>query len=714
LSHYQALSPILTIFLFKLKTIANFIEQFIRKTQTMKRILFLSVLTGTILSSCGGSGNEQEGGNTDSTASTAFEKQKNEDMAFADVQILTYDIPGFEKLSLNQKKLVYYLYEAGLSGRDIIWDQNYQHNLAIRNALEHIVINYKGDKTSVEWNNFMVYTKRTWFSNGIHHHYSMDKFIPGFSKDYFNGLLKETGAELTATIVDCMFDNTCDMKRVSLDDTKDLIESSATNFYGDGVTEKDVDDFYAEKMKNGGETPIEFGLNSKLVKDADGTVREEVWKVGGMYSEAITEMVKWLKLAQGVAENNAQANALGLLIEYYETGDLKKWAEYNIAWLNTTAGDIDYIQGFVEVYGDPRGMRGSYESIVQITDFEASATMAVLAKNVQWFEDNSSILPEHKKPDVVGVSYKVVNVAGESGDASPSTPIGVNLPNADWIRSTHGSKSVSLGNIVLAYNNAGGEGILNEFAHDQTEIDIATKHGKIGSKLHTALHEVIGHASGKINPGVGTPQETLKNYASTLEEARADLVALYFLMDEKLVTMGVMESLEVGKAEYDDYIRNGLIVQLRRIEPGADIEEAHMRNRQLVASWAFEKGKADNVIEKVEKNGKTYYEIHDYLKLKTIFGDLLKEIQRIKSEGDFKAGKELVENYGVKVDQALHKQVLERSEKLNIPAFNGFINPILTPVLDANGEITDIKISQATNFETQMLDYAKRYGFLAK
>ena len=680
----------------------------------MKHFIISAALAGGFLASCGGTGESNDSDSADSTQTAAFERQKNDGAVFADLQVLQYDIPGFDQLSLDQKKLVYYLYEAGLSGRDMIWDQNYRHNLEIRNALEHIVANYEGDKESDEWNNFMVYTKRTWFSNGIHHHYSMDKFIPQFSQEYFEGLLAETGASLDGDIVACMFDETCDMKRVSLDAASDLILSSATNFYGENVTEEDVDNFYAERMANAGDHPVEFGLNSRLVKDEDGTVREEIWKVDGMYSEAITEVVKWLKLAQGVAENKAQGDALGLLIEYYETGDLQKWADYNIAWSQATEGDIDYIQGFVEVYGDPKGMRGSYESIIQVNDFEASARMAVLAENAQWFEDHSSIMDEHKKENVVGVSYKVVNVAGESGDASPSTPIGVNLPNSNWIRAEHGSKSVSLGNIVQAYNNAGGEGILREFAHDEEEIDRAIKYGKIGSKMHTAMHEVIGHASGKINPGVGTPKETLKNYSSTLEEARADLVALYFLLDEKLVELGLIESIEVGKAEYDDYIRNGMMVQMRRLEMGADIEEAHMRNRQLVASWAFEKGQENNVVERIERDGKSYYEIHDYEALRVIFGDLLREIQRIKSEGDYTAGKDLVENYGVKVDQELHQQVLDRSEALNIPPYNGFVNPILTPVTDEDGNITDITISQPESFEAQMLYYADKYGFLSK
>jgi dipeptidyl-peptidase-3 len=672
--------------------------------------IFASML---ILPSCGGDSDPTET-DSDSTATSEFEAQKNEGNLFADIQILQYEVGGFDKLSLDQKKLVYYLYEAGLSGRDMIWDQNYRHNLEIRNALEHIQTKYEGDKSSVEWNNFDVYTKRVWFANGIHHHYSMDKFMPEFSKEFFEGLVEETGAELSKEVIAIMFDPEADNKRVSLDASKDLMLGSATNFYGSDITEEDVDNFYKDKMAAAGDHPVEFGLNSQLVKNENGEVVENVWKVGGMYNDAIVEVVKWLKLAQGVAENAEQGKALGLLIEYYETGDLNKWSEYNITWSQATAGDIDYIQGFVEVYGDPKGMRGSYESIVQINDFEASERMKVMAENAQWFEDNSPILDNHKKANVVGVSYKVVNAAGEAGDSSPSTPIGVNLPNSNWIRSEHGSKSVSLGNIVIAYNNAGGEGILTEFAHDQEEIDRAVKYGKIGGKMHTAMHEVIGHASGQINKGIGTPKETLKNYSSTLEEARADLVALYYLMDNKLVELGLIETLEVGKAEYDDYIRNGMMVQMRRLEKGAEIEEAHMRNRQIVAAWAFEQGEADNVIERVEKEGKSYYEIHNYEKLRVIFGDLLKEIQRIKSEGDYEAGKNLVENYGVKVDTELHQQVLDRAAALNIAPYNGFVNPILTPVMDADGNITEIKITQAANFTEQMLEYAKTYGFLAK
>ncbi len=680
--------------------------------------IYATMVAGLMLVSCGDSEKHEsdEVSKTEDTKIVNNTEDENFEYVvedFADIQVLRYQIHGFDQLSLDQQKLVYYLYEAGLAGRDIIWDQNYRHNLAIRSALENVYQNYSGDKSTDDWKNFETYTKRVWFSNGIHHHYSMDKIMPEFSKDYFETLLSETSTELNQDALDVMF-NDKDMKRVSLDAKGDLVLNSATNFYQEDLTQKEVEDYYAGIIDKSDETPVEYGLNSKLVKDENGVIKEDVWKVGGMYNDAIVEVVKWLELAKGVAENQPQADALGLLIEYYQTGDLEKWVDFNIAWASATKGDIDYIQGYVEVYGDPLGMRGSYESIVQIKDFEASERMKVLAENAQWFEDHSSIMDEHKKPNVKGVTYNVVNTAGESGDASPSTPIGVNLPNSNWIRATHGSKSVSLGNIVEAYNEAGGEGMLKEFAHDQEEIDRAIAHGKLASKLHTAMHEVIGHASGKINKGIGTPKETLKNYSSTLEEARADLVALYFLLDQKLVDLGLMESTEVGKAEYDSYIRNGMMAQLRRLEPGADLEEAHMRNRQIVASWAFEKGQKDNVIERVERDGKTYFEIHDYKKLQTIFGDLLREIQRIKSEGDYAAGKALVENYGVKVDKDLHAQVIERSEKLHIPPYSGFVNPVLTAVKDEDGNITGVKISQPVTFAEQMLAYSKQYGYLSK
>ncbi|MCB0640836.1 MAG: dihydrofolate reductase [Phaeodactylibacter sp.] len=630
-----------------------------------------------------------------------------------DKRILRYQINGFDQLSLQQKKLVYYLTQAGLAGRDMMWDMNYRHNLTIRRALENIVRNYKGDQTTEDWNNFMTYTKNIWFSNGIHHHYSTDKFIPAFSKEYFLSLCEATETAVPENVLEAMFNPDVDAKKINLDPEKDLVMGSAVNFYDPDITAAEVDAFYGAKLDPENLKPVSIGLNSKLVRKDDGSIEEKVWKTDGMYGEAIREVVKWLEKAVGVAENEAQANALKLLIEYYQTGDLAKWDAYNIAWVQATEGDIDYLTGFIEVYNDPKGYKGSYETIVQIKDFEASERMQTVANNAQWFESNSPILDAHKKENVVGISYNVVAVAGESGDASPATPIGVNLPNSDWIRAEYGSKSVSLGSILDAYNNAEGPGLVDEFSNDPEEIERAGKYSQLAGKIHTALHEVVGHASGKLEPGVATPKETLQSYASPLEEARADLVALYYIMDPKLVELGLMESLDVGKAEYDQYIKNGLMLQLRRIVPGKNIEQAHMRNRQMVAGWAFEKGKADHVISKVtRRDGKTYYEINDYDKLRGLFGDLLKEVQRIKSQGDYEAGRDLIENYGVQVDPVIHAEVLERSAKLDIPPYSGFINPVLVPVKDAQGNITNIQVEYPDDFKAQMLFYAEQYSFL--
>ena len=625
---------------------------------------------------------------------------------FADLKILRYQIPGFDKLTLDQKKLVYYLSQAGLAGRDIMYDQNYRHNLKIRTALENIYTNYNGNKSSDDWKKFEVYLKRIWFSNGIHHHYSNDKFNPGFSSEYLEKLLLDTDTSLDLDAFDVIFNNK-DIKKVNLDASKGLIKGSAVNFYGTDITEADVDDFYSKIKVPNSEKPISLGLNSKLVRE-NGEMLEIVWKLGGMYGEYIENIIFWLAKAREVAENENQAKAFDLLIKYYETGDLEIWDDYNVAWVKTTEGDVDYINGFIEVYNDPKGYRGSYESVVQIKDFEMSKKMTALSENAQWFEDNSSIMDEHKKNNVVGISYNTVNVAGEAGDSSPSTPIGINLPNANWIRVEHGSKSISLGNILYAYGNSGSSGRLDEFAYSDKEIELEKKYGEQSDNLHTALHEVIGHASGLINEGVGTPKETLKSYASALEEGRADLVGLYYLPDEKLVEIGISPSAEdMGRASYDGYIRNGLITQLIRIKPGNDIEESHMRNRQLVSTWAYEKGLNDNVIEKIKKDNKTYYIINDYKKLRVLFGDLLREIQRIKSEGDYEAGKNLIENYGVKVDQELHKEVLERNRKFTSAPYSGFINPELVPVKDNTGNIIDIKVQQPKSFSSQMLSYSK-------
>lgn len=632
---------------------------------------------------------------------------------FADIKILRYQIPGFDELTLKEKKLVYYLTQAGLVGRDIMWDQNYRYNLIIRKALENVYTNFKGDKTTDDWKNFEEYLKRVWFSNGIHHHYSNDKLKPAFSSEYLKKLLSETNTNLKGEAFNVIF-NEIDSKKVNKKKGIDNIASSAVNFYDPTITDADVDAFYKTAYKGPKDRPIEAGLNSKLVKE-NGKIVEKVWKSGGMYGSAIDEIIKWLEKAKSVAENDKQAKTLELLIEYYKTGSLDTWDDYCIEWVTSTDGNIDWINGFIEVYNDPKGYRGSYETIVEIKDFDMSRKMAVLSENAQWFEDNAPLIENHKKDSVVGVSYKTVNVAGEAGDASPSTPIGVNLPNNNWIRQKHGSKSVSLGNIIDAYNNAGGKGRLKEFAHDSLEIELEEKYGKLADKLHTALHEVIGHASGKINKGVGQPKETLKNYASTMEEGRADLVGLYYLMDPKLQELGLVDDWEkVGKAAYDGYIRNGLLTQLIRINLGDDIEEDHMVNRQWVSAWVYEKGKPDNVIEKVTIDGKTYYNINDYKKLRELFGQLLRETQRIKSEGDFKAAQELVEGYGVKVDQAIHKEVLKRNEKFKSAPYSGFVNPVLVPEINDEGEITDIKVTQPESFVKQMLTYAKKYSFLVE
>lgn len=630
---------------------------------------------------------------------------------FADIKILRYQIPGWDNLTLKEQKLVYYLTQAGLAGRDIIWDQNYRHNLKIRKALETVYANYSGDKTSEEWKAFETYLKRVWFSNGIHHHYSNDKLKPEFSQEYLKSLMAETNASLEEDAFNVIF-NEVDSKKVNQAKGVDNVALSAVNFYGPNVTNADVINFYKNKKSPNPDKPLSYGLNSKLVKE-NGELKELVYKSGGLYGSAIDEIIKWLELAQDVAENKAQGDAIGLLIEYYKTGDLQTWDDYNVAWTAATEGNVDYINSFIEVYNDPLGYRGSYETIVQVNDFDMSQKMKVLSDNAQWFEDNAPLMDAHKKKNVVGVTYKVVNVAGEAGDASPSTPIGVNLPNANWIRAAVGSKSVSLGNIIEAYNNAGSSDRLKEFVNDEEELQLEEQYGQLADKLHTALHEVIGHASGQLNPGVGETKETLKNYASTLEEGRADLVGLYYLYNPKLQELGLVDDWKaVGKAAYDGYIRNGLMTQLIRLNLGDDVEEAHMRNRQWVSAWVYEKGKADNVIEKITRDGKTYFNINDYDKLHDLFGQLLKETQRIKSEGDYKAVETLVETYGVKVNQDLHAEVLERNKQFTSAPYSGFVNPVLVPEMDANGEITAIKVTQPESFPGQMLDYSKHYSFL--
>lgn len=675
----------------------------------MKKTLFIVMaMSGLLFFSCNEKKDEKP------TAQVETEENKDFDYSveqFADIKVLRYQIPGWEKLSLKEQKLVYYLTQAGLEGRDIIWDQNYRHNLTIRKALENVYQNYEGDKSSTDWNNFETYLKRIWFSNGIHHHYASNKIKPEFSSDYLKQLLNDTNTTLEGEAFDVIFD---DKDATKVDQSKgiDNVAKSAVNFYGADITTKDVENFYSKKQSPDPQKPLSFGLNSKLVKE-NGKVKELVYKSGGLYGEAIDRIIEWLQKAQGVAENKAQGDAIGLLIEYYKTGDLQTWDDYNVAWTAATEGNIDYINSFIEVYQDPVGYKGTFESIVQIKDFDMSEKMAVLSENAQWFEDNSTLMEEHKKKNVVGVTYKVVNVAGEAGDASPSTPIGVNLPNANWIRAAVGSKSVSLGNIIEAYNNAGSSGRLKEFVHDDEELALEKEYGQVADKLHTALHEVIGHASGQLNPGVGETKETLKNYASTLEEGRADLVGLYYLYTPKLQELGLVDDWKkVGMAAYDGYIRNGLMTQLIRLNLGDDVVQAHMRNRQWVSSWVYEKGKAENVIEKITRDGKTYYNINDYDKLHDLFGQLLRETQRIKSEGDYAAVEKLVETYGVKVDYDLHKEILERNKQFTSAPYSGFVNPVIVPKMNDNGEIESFTIEQPKTFAEQMLYYGKNYSNL--
>ncbi|WP_256012642.1 dipeptidyl peptidase 3 [Desertivirga xinjiangensis] len=640
--------------------------------------------------------------------------------SFADLQILRYQVPGFEELSLNQKKLAYYLSEAALAGRDIIYDQKGKYNLLVRKTIENIYTTYKGDKTSKDWNNFKIYTGRFWFSNGFHHHYGNDKFVPAHSFEYFSQLVKNSaptgfplnkGETLNAFIQrlkPIIFDPSFQPKMVNQAPDIDNVKASSNNFY-EGVTQKEVEDFYA-KFETKGNAPS-WGLNSKVLKQ-NGKLVEKTWKIGGMYGPAIEKIVFWLEKAIPFAENAQQKDALQKLVKYYRSGYLKDFDEYNIAWVADTASRIDVVNGFIEVYNDAIGKKGSFESVVSLKDLEATKRIQAIAKQAQWFEDNSPLMPAHKKKEVKGITAKAITVIMESGDAAPSTPIGINLPNSDWVRKEHGSKSVSLSNIIHAYNlSSSNSGSLNEFAYGDDVKARIIKYGALSSDLHTDMHECIGHASGQINPGIETPDKTLKNYASALEEARADLVALYYIMDPKLVEIGVMPNLEVGKAEYDSYIMNGLISQLTRLKLGDNLEEAHMRNRQLNAMWAYQMGKKDNVIELVKENGKTYTKINDYNKLRDLFGQLLREIQRVKSEGDFEAGKNLIENYGVKVDQALLKEVLDRYAKLNVKAYKGFIQPKLVPVLKGN-DIIDIKVTYPDSFYKQMVEYGKNYSFL--
>lgn len=642
---------------------------------------------------------------------------------FADLEILRYQVPGFELLSLRQKQLLYHLSEAALMGRDILFDQNGRYNLAIRRTLEVIYTDYKGDRENPEFKALETYLKRVWFSSGIHHHYALDKFQPEFSAEFFMNCLHQVDAsklplqqgenvdQLLAKLARVMFDPSVMPKRSVQSGDDDLILASSNNYYGGGINQKEVEDFYAQ-MKQGQGTiaPISYGLNSRLVKE-NGEIKEKVWKVGGLYSEAIEHIVAELQAAIPFAENDAQKAIIEKLIAYYQTGDLKTFDAYSILWVEDTASEVDFVNGFIETYGDPLGMKASWESTVNFINKEATTRTRIISDKAQWFEDHSPVDARFKKEEVKGVSAKVITVAMLAGDCYPATPIGINLPNADWIRRDHGSKSVTIENITEAYDKAAqGNGFGEEFIWSDTERELSKQYGFQSDNLHTDLHECLGHGSGKLLPG--TDPDALKAYSSTLEEARADLFALYYMADPKIIELGLLPNEDAYKAAYYKYIMNGLMTQLVRIELGKDVTEAHMRNRQLIAKWAYEQGKAEKVIELAEKEGKHYIVVNDYDKLRELFGKLLAEVQRIKSEGDYAAGKALVENYGVKVDPALHKEVLERYAKLNLAPYKGFVNPIMKEVKNAKGEVTDIVLDYSEGYAEQMLRYSRNYSFL--
>ncbi len=641
---------------------------------------------------------------------------------FADIEVLRYKVPGFESLSTQQKALIYHLTEAAITGRDILWDQNGKHNLRLRQIMEQIYTDYTGDKNSDEFKAFEKYLKLMWFANGIHHHYSMDKFVPEFPQDFFETQVKtitpeklplngQTIDEMLAELSPVIFDPNFMAKRVNQAEGEDLIMTSANNLY-DGVTQAEVEAYFASLKNPGDTTPVSFGLNSRKVKK-DGKVFEETYKVDGLYSDAIKQIVSHLTNAMKYAENDAQHNTIAKLIEYYKTGDLRLFDEYSILWLQDTTSQVDFINGFIESYGDPLGMTGAWESIVNFKNIEASNRTQTISENAQWFEDNSPIDPRFRKEQVKGVSAKVITSAILAGDAYPATPIGINLPNSNWIRANYGSKSVTIENITQAYDAAShGNGFNEEFVIDQPTRDLMDKYLFITDNLHTDLHECLGHGSGKLLPGVDP--DALKAHGSTLEETRADLFALYYLADPKMVELGLLDNPDAYKAEYYKYILNGMMTQLMRIEPGKDVEEAHMRNRKLIAEWAYENGKADNVIELDTIDNKTFIKINDYQKLRELFGSLLHEIQRIKSEGDYDAGRNLVEKYAVKVNPDLHKEVLDRYASLNIAPYKGFVNPIYTPVYDAQGNITDVTVSYDEDYVSQMLRYSREYSPLTK
>ena len=641
---------------------------------------------------------------------------------FADLQILRYRVPGFEQLSLRQKMLVYYLSQAALEGRDILFDQNGKYNLQIRKLLEAIYIHYQGDRTTADFQQFEVYLKRVWFSNGIHHHYACDKFVPGFSAEYLTDLIAsvevavlplgkgETVQDMCDKLFPVIFDSEVMPKRVNQVDGEDLVLTSAANYY-EGVTQEEAEAFYAAQKAKGSQTePVMYGMNSRLVKE-NGQIQEQVWKLGGMYSAALEKIVDWLEKAKAIAENETQHEVIRLLIDFYRTGDLHTFDAYSIAWLKDTASHIDFVNGFIESYGDPLGMKASWESIVDFKDTEATRRTEIISSQAQWFEDHSPVDVRFKKETVKGVSAKVITAAILAGDLYPSTAIGINLPNSNWIRSVHGSKSVTIGNLTEAYNRAArGNGFREEFVYSEEELKLLDTYADITDDLHTDLHECLGHGSGKLLPGVDA--DALKAYGSTIEEARADLFGLYYLADAKLVELGLVPDAEAYKAEYYSYMMNGLMTQLVRIEPGRTVEEAHMRNRQLIARWALEQGREANVVEMVVREGKTYVRVNDYMQLRVLFGKLLAEVQRIKSEGDYEAARRLVEDYGVQVDPELHAEVLQRYERLHLAPYKGFVNPVYTLQTDAEGNVTDVQVSYTEGYAEQMLRYSREYSNL--
>lgn len=683
----------------------------------MKRLLFM-LISLFLLAACNEGKKADTQTNGDDGIDSTFEYKVDR---FADIEILRYPVPGFNSLSLQQKELIYYLSQAALEGRDILWDQNNRYNLTIRRVCEGVYENYMGDKSSEEWRNFETYLKQIWMANGIHHHYSEDKIMPQFSQDFFVKLVKSVDPgrmpfrdgmaadETLNEILPVMFDPAVMPKRMSQTPGTDIVATSAVNFY-EGVTQKEVEDFYNAMKVPNDNTPVSYGLNSKVTK-VDGVMTEQVWKLGGMYDKAIERIIGWLEKAANVAENDHQKQTIDELVSYYKTGNLKTFDDYSVKWVTDTVSRVDFINGFIETYTDPLGLKATWESMVNFKSIDASERTRIISENAQWFEDNSPIDDRFKKEEVKGVSAKVITAAILGGDTYPATPIGINLPNADWIRRDHGSKSVTIDNITFAYDKAAeGNGFKEEFMWSDAERGLTTKYGTLTDNLHTDLHECLGHGSGKLLPGVST--DVLQAYASPLEETRADLFALYYLADPKLVELGLLPDNEAYKAEYYSYIMNGAMTQLTRIQPGKQIEQAHMRNRATISNWIIEQGKADNVVELKERDGKTYVVVNDYNKLRAFFGQLLAEVQRIKSEGDFEAGKKLVETYGVKVDPLLHTEVLSRYEALNIAPYKGFVNPVYKPVTDENGKITDVTISYDENYVDQHLRYSRQYSVL--